>query len=65
MKVEPDGTVVIDCKDEGWDGALYEKMWETGDHRAEHFAQLICYLYAAASRDDFPKVHLFSSRESG
>lgn len=28
MKVEPDGTVVIDCKDEGWDGVLYEKMWE-------------------------------------
>ena len=21
-------SVVIDCKDEGWDSVLYEKMWE-------------------------------------
>ncbi len=28
MKPEPEPTVVIDCKDEGWDSVLYEKMWE-------------------------------------
>jgi hypothetical protein len=22
-------SVVIDCKNEGWDSVLYEKMWET------------------------------------
>ena len=28
VKPEPESTVVIDCKDEGWDSVLYEKMWE-------------------------------------
>ena len=28
MKPQPDSAVVIDCKDEGWDSVLYEKMWE-------------------------------------
>jgi hypothetical protein len=29
VKPEPESTLVIDCKDEGWDNVLYEKMWET------------------------------------
>lgn len=28
VKPQPESTVVIDCKDEGWDNVLYEKMWE-------------------------------------
>ena len=30
MNPEHDSGVAIDCKDEGWDSILYEKLWERG-----------------------------------
>ena len=33
MSGEQDSPVIIDCKDEGWDNVLYEKLWEMGTIR--------------------------------
>ena len=33
MNAEQDSPVIINCKDEGWDSVLYEKLWETGPIR--------------------------------
>ena len=33
MSAEHDSPVIIDCKDEGWDSVLYEKLWEKGPIR--------------------------------
>jgi len=33
MSAVQDSPVVIDCKDEGWDNVLYEKLWEMGPIR--------------------------------
>ena len=30
MNAEHESVVVIDCKDEGWDSVLYEKLWQPG-----------------------------------
>jgi hypothetical protein len=33
MNAEQESPVIIDCRDEGWDNVLYEKLWEMGPIR--------------------------------
>ncbi len=33
MSPKHDSPVIIDCKHEGWDNVLYEKLWEMGPIR--------------------------------